>query len=479
MSSWADADNLAAFEQALGEPRFQGASIGSMLGDIYAISLLNGHGQWDGFSALKETCRSVYHFLFGLRDTDPPKDLPTGKYLVTIINTRPHLMGMMLPVIRALGPCECVVLGGDSVSREIPGGSFWLQIGMTPQIDLGHWRREYLRVGPHLLGKMLQFRKQHRLPYGAVPELIDATVVQSQRLLRYSELLELLRPAAVITEFDRNYVMAPLILAARSRGIPTTTLVHGVANRFYTPLLADRICCWGESARDTFLRYGVEPERITVTGNPAATRDLPVLTPVRKAAILGCHADRAVVYMASPISFAQKNRLATIFGAATATLESTAVLIRLHPSETVSEYSEIVASSPHVRFIRSVDCTLEETLAAVDVVVSHNSTAGAQSVLNRKPTVIVDAVPGEWSILSDLVGAGKCPCASDCNELRTILNRLLYDRIAQADAVNRSEFYASNCCAAYGSDAAERIAGVVRATAHSINHIAYTLQKLS
>jgi hypothetical protein len=50
---------------------------------------------------------------------------------------------------------------------------------------------------------------------------------------------------AVLADYDRGIPAAPFVVAARLRGIPTYTLLHGDPNRMaYTPFLADQVFSW-------------------------------------------------------------------------------------------------------------------------------------------------------------------------------------------------------------------------------------------
>ena len=72
----------------------------------------------------------------------------------------------------------------------------------------------------------------------------------------------------VLTEAEHNNPWSCLILAARHRGIPTATMIHGViySSYGYTPLLSDMALCWGRDQVQQMIEQGVEPERLVITG---------------------------------------------------------------------------------------------------------------------------------------------------------------------------------------------------------------------
>ena len=126
-------------------------------------------------------------------------------------------------------------------------------------------------------------------------------MVCTQQVAGLLEFLRRAEPAAVVTEYDRNGISAPLVLSARTLGIPTYTLVHGTigerCNGFY-PLLADTVFCWGKMDQDKFLAAGVAPERTVLGGCPRLTREL-AFSPADARRRMGLDQNKPVVMQAT------------------------------------------------------------------------------------------------------------------------------------------------------------------------------------
>lgn len=460
---WVTWDAALELELALGSPTFHGCSIGSLLGDFYVIKLLTGLGRWTLASGAADCLRLCYHLTRGPRSAGLPDTPATNKYLVTSIAARPTLSGMIRPVIDQLGPENCAVLGGVDVKPLLPASTTFLRWDELPGIDMVEWRDAYLPCVPAWLRIIQEFRARYNLPVGFSAQLLNHTAVQTQRLLQFRRAIQILKPAAIVTEADRNDRVSPLIQAAKINGAPTVTLVHGgAANRFYTPLLADAVCCGGESDRRTFLDCGVAPERIIITGSPSVQRGVPAVGNQRRQEILGQAHSRVVLFASSPITVAAKLELATQYCQAVTGLHNTTAVVRVHPSEGVAEYREIVDRFPAVVFLPASACSLEEILALADMVVVHNSAVGQDALFAGKPIVVLDTLPGEWPNIAELRQHGWCPMARSSGELATHLTRLLADSAARAILTKLAEPYVRSLCAAFGSEAAGRVAAVVR-----------------
>lgn len=79
-----------------------------------------------------------------------------------------------------------------------------------------------------------------------------------------------LRPGCVVLDQDATPLARVVVAEARRGGVPSLVVQHGApCVRFgFAPLAADRFCAWGEPARRQLLDWGIDAERIVVTGCP-------------------------------------------------------------------------------------------------------------------------------------------------------------------------------------------------------------------
>ena len=203
-----------------------------------------------------------------------------GRVLVTCFAADFRCRDLVFPVVKHLGYDRCAVLYADAkVAAFLPAAARGIAVANIMCYDTAAWRRDFGRFWRELKPSIKRVIRQYGLPPRLYPRLADAVLVCTQQVSGLLEFLRGAEPAAVLTEYDRNGIWAPLVLSARALGIPTYTLVHGTqgerCNGFY-PLLADAVFCWGKTDQDKFLAAGVAPERTLVGGCPRLTRELAI-----------------------------------------------------------------------------------------------------------------------------------------------------------------------------------------------------------
>jgi hypothetical protein len=265
----------------------------------------------------------------------------------------------------------------------------------------------------------------------------------------------------VVADHDRSYLWAPLVLSAQVSGLPTFALMHGTFGAQcagYYPLLAETFFSWGALQRDMLSAAGAEAGSVIVAGCPRLTRELPL--PRRAARLqLGLEPDKPVVMLATgPYRTDLRLALAETYCRAIQAVKGCTGVVRLHSSEKLEHYSEIASRFPEIRFMLNEDSTVEEALAATDVVVVHSSGLGSDALVKGRLTVVLDAIDLPLGHGQELIDDAGCPRATSAENLTEILSRLLRgeeerDRLRQA-----AEQYVKRFCAYFGEDSAQRIA---------------------
>lgn len=149
-------------------------------------------------------------------------------------------------------------------------------------------------------------------------------VGQSIRYQLVASLMNQVRPAAVITDFDRAAVCRPWIAAARRCGVPALTLVHGAPTEdTYVPLTADVVCAWSHRQSAWWDKHA-EGGRAAVVGRVDLEREPDRRAPTRSAR-------RALLLHSSErLSASERERLMDLVQALVA--RGVCVVIRVHPS---------------------------------------------------------------------------------------------------------------------------------------------------
>jgi hypothetical protein len=291
-------------------------------------------------------------------------------------------------------------------------------------------------------------------------------MVASQRVLGCLEFLEAHRPSVILTEYDRNRLWSCLVLAARKLGIPSLTLVHGVIERDafgFSPVLADQILCWGELDRAKLVEAGEAPSKVLVAGCPRLSRDLPSPS-LEGRRRLGIENDGAVALLAtSPESI--RFELAEAFCKAIEQLQGVSGIVRLHPSEDLAAYQTMIARHPTVSFVDNGSASVDDALAATDVVVVRASGFGSDALVKRKPVVVLSPDQEPTGHDLDLIELAGCPHAHDADELAAVLGRMVQDPAFRAEHERAAERFVTRFCAAFGDESADITLAAVRAAA--------------
>jgi glycosyltransferase involved in cell wall biosynthesis len=373
---------------------------------------------------------------------------------------------MVFPVIEEFGGRECTVLCASSAMlHQVPPGVPAVSWPEVLRYDVAGWRSGYKEYWRECKVRLRDTVNRFHLPNGAYERLADALMTNTQMVAGAMEWLRRSRPKAILTESDRMVTWSCLVLAAKVLGIRTYTLVHGVfgdESFGFAPVLADKVFCWGEMDRARFIRAGEPPEKAVIAGCPRLTREIPV-SPAEARRKVGLDPDKPVVMLGTS-PFAPKDclQLAETFCKAVDGATDFSAAVRLHPSETVEAYAEVAGRYPSVRFLPSSEWTLDESLAASDIVVVNDSGLGGDALVKRRLTVVLDVFGRPLGYSGELVEKAQCPRARSAEELHAAIWRLLRNPQERARQVELSERYVAQFCAAYGRDAAKRIADQIR-----------------
>ncbi len=456
------AEVLWEIEKGLSEPLFAGVSIGSTLGYILTLELMQGLAQWDYFSLVMNWFRGRYHLYRRLPGSRPI--LRTNPILLTWIHARQSFRDLVLPVVKAIGPDRCQVVGGDpGMKTQLPPGTGFLTWSDVPNGDHSVWRKEYRRCATEWHKRLHSILNVHGLPKAIFYRLANVILAQSRRVIAYQKFLEQIEPAVVITEYDRNLYASCLILAARSLKIPTVTMMHGVINPpyGYTPLLADRVLCWGEQQKMQFIGLGEQADRLVVTGCQRLTRTNGA-EPGTARKKVNLPPDRPLVMFASNTIYPEhRHILVRTFCMAFAGNHQVSAIVRLHPAEKIEFYQNEITSFPQVHFLGNDAWSLDEALAAADVVVCHDSGLGNDALVKGRLVVLLDVLPVEMRNGKQLADSAKAPVARSAEDLSSVVLRIFTDSSYNKELRAAAEQYVDFFCAAFGNDAARNVADFV------------------
>lgn len=454
-------DTLFDLENRLREPLFMGVPIGLTL-----TSHLNTQMPANPLAALRDIVGWVKLFVVGLRSDGTEPAFDAGRILLTWLADTPRLNELVEPVLRELGPGSCNVLGGErNVRARVPElAGFCSKYQICGGIARSAWRREYRRCCGTWHRQLRAWLRAYGLSGWLFPHLAYALAVRSLYVYGFMCFLERVRPTAILTDSEHNHPWACLILAARRKGIPTLQMIHCAIYTSYIfyPLLSDVALCWGEQQREQMTSFGVEPERLVVTGCQRLKRGVTVDGSLVRRRLRIPSAQAVVMLATNPIPEDQWSRQVSTFGDALEGATEIAGVVRLHPVERLSDHQDAIKRYPWIQFFESHQWTLEESVAASDVVVSHNSGVGNDALVMGKPVAILDVLQMPMTNGQVLADRAGCPVVRSAQELRRVVQRVRTEPGYREGLLVNAERYVSWFCCAFELEAARNVAREVR-----------------
>jgi hypothetical protein len=458
-------ESINQIESDLSAPPFRGVPLGSALAFLLHIEIYCGHSDWGAWNAMKNWARIRYHRL--RPKIGPDADIPRLKdrVLMTWCDPESRIREIVFPVAKQIGYERCaLIFPYPRMAALLPEGASGLMVGQAMRYDVAAWRRDYRQCWRGLRPIVKRTVRRFSLPLGAYQRFADAIVIATQQVAGFQEFLRRSQVAAVLSESDRYDAWAPLVLSAKALGIPTFTLMHGVTNDHcvgYYPVLADTVFCWGEVDRDKLVAAGLDPARATIGGCPRLTRQLDS-SPAAARAKLGLDPNKPVVMLGTEnILVAERLHLAECFCKAVSGQDSYSAVVRIHPEEELAVYKDLAAKYPQIKFTANDACSLDEALAAADVVVVQCSGLGSDALVKRRLTVILDVLESPLGHGQDLVDQAGCPQATSSESLREILLKLLADGPERRKCERARKEFIERFCVYWGEDSARRIADAV------------------
>jgi hypothetical protein len=459
---------VRTFDAELAQPEIEGIPIGSTLTDLLVIEFINGSGQWGMAQRWFDRLRWLRRYYLPPRQSAKASQLKPGRILVTWRTSTARIDELMLPLLEALSPDRCMVLyQNPNVVPKLPSGVDAVSWVQAVARGRSRWRGAFRRCWPQWRSRIKALCASFGLPRGARERLALSVLVNSQSAVACLDFLERYRPAAIVTDYDRAALTSPLVLAARSLEVLTFSLQHGVLDKDaggYIPVIADRMFCWGDLHRRIMTAAGQDPAKLMIGGCPRLTRELSAEPREVRSRLRIAPSHRLVMLGTSPVPPTQRRLLATWFCDAVSQLDGVSGLVRLHPSESVVFYDEIARTHPQVQFLDNSQFSLDESLAAADVVVVQISGLGSDALVKRRPAVVVEIPDAPLGHGKELIEQAGCPRAASVAELAAALRCLLFDEEARRRCVDAAERFVQDFCACFGRESAARIAETVNET---------------
>lgn len=450
---------------------FNGLPIGSTVSDPLVIYYLNNHpvrNLW------KTRLVNIREWLKSFRLAKCPfkQDLTRDRNIWLTCYNHERIEKMMLPIVAVL-PEEKLVLITPRPIKNYKDNVLQITASRVMDCPGFRWSIDYPRLAIALRKDVDAIFSKYVLPEDLQKYIKLSLMRNAMSISTWRAAIQRCQPAVVITEYDRNALWSPLVLAARLEGVPTITLVHGAMPSDclgFTPVLADWILCWGLGQKKALMDSGESEQKILALGCPAISREN--IAPIDTKKRLGLRLDKPAVLLASSnIENKERFRLAEDFCISATDSSNWLGLVRLHPSEKLEDYRHLQGKYPEVRFQTAVTASLEENIAMADIIVMRDSSVGAEALIKQKLVVVFspEGVPSR-GLGKELVDYGAAPLATNPVELRDLINAFLFDATYKAKFREKAESYVKQLCSYFSADSAKMIGSFVLSARKHVLH---------
>lgn len=281
-----------------------------------------------------------------------------------------------------------------------------------------------------------------------------------------------LRPRVLVAFNAYNDKLAPAVLQARHRGIPAMTLQHGIWGPLFKAaalLPFDEVLIFGDYAREMLRPIAADHTRFIRTGHSLYDEVFePVDGSQLRAELLG-EREHLVTVTTQPVEL----RLSTnesrwwLRGLADACEQLNALMvIKPHPHEeaALSRYRALSEQMTSVRLIPHGEVSLEQLIAASDLLVTRFSTTAFEAALLGVPvmTVNLSGGPDQYPFAEEGAALG----VAEYDQLLPALRSLLIDPQTRAKVLEGQQPFLDRHLGSRDGQATERIAERIVEQAH-------------
>lgn len=220
--------------------------------------------------------------------------------------------------------------------------------------------------------------------------LHDRLIAVAQQLKWFDQVILQIKPNIVLVGACTmpSFVRAHVLLA-KNKGIPVVEIQHGM----YTPAtpratpLCDRICVWGDYAKEVLKSAGATDDQIIVTGSPKYDLLLEKIKEYSHRGMLR-RQKRLLLVTGGPYEDIYL-RVIRELGSFLKTRDDILLVVKPHPAESGELYKSIAREfHPRVTVEKPTE-DIQNLLLKADVLITISSTVGIDAAIANKPIILL------------------------------------------------------------------------------------------
>jgi hypothetical protein len=191
-----------------------------------------------------------------------------------------------------------------------------------------------------------------------------------------------------------------IALLCAQLNIPSILLQHAspdVPNELLIGTISEVVCVYSEIQRDIYVKAGVPPERLFITGAPAYgefarayAKRLGERHRLKKTLGLAQDAPTIIIGL-NPVSITENNlTVETVYQTVKAVNQGIRLIVKLHPGENISSYKPMLRKYKDILFFSYERLPLLDALVVADLLITLQSNIGIDAIVVTVPVVEVN-----------------------------------------------------------------------------------------
>lgn len=246
--------------------------------------------------------------------------------------------------------------------------------------------------------KVLSILREAGIAEQVLPGVFLDLIIQLNRASTWKKYFSLSNNIKLVAgDYDRGNESSAVFIAAKACGIKTVVIQHGVVNPPYGffPLIADKVCVWGEIQELQFKKMNTAQTRILVTGTPII--DHKQKNAASKEEISEKYSmdsnKKNIVLCVNPIQPHHNQILIDAFLETMQSLDQNryTFYLKLHPAQKPEQFPGL-KDFPSLK-IWDKKISNDEFFKICDVLITHNSGIANEALFFGIPVGILDILP--------------------------------------------------------------------------------------
>jgi hypothetical protein len=275
----------------------------------------------------------------------------------------------------------------------------------------------------------------------------------------FDEIFARFLPDVLVVIPDGSYFGMAAIAIAKRNGVPSFTALAGQIfdHPQYGFLHADVIAVNNDSAREVYLRHGIPPNRVFVTGMAHYDDTFRLAESLLKSERQT--ESKVIVFATENLPMAETFEMISPVVSAVLAIPKARVIIRPHPREDLSNYADFVNRYASNRVTMDSRTPLPELLSMADVCVTGFSNVAVEAMILQRPVVCMNlsGKPDKLPYAQEGAALG----VHRPQEVGPVLTKALFNEETKASlAEQRTAFLKKQFCTISG-DASLRIVKLI------------------